>query len=93
MGAVDSMTHRFSSDDEDETAFKLGLVFCSINIGVTNEMLVELLDGAYQRNPDRWGTSPSFVFWMATVDLCRNTINEEREKRNLPPLQSENFLK
>lgn len=92
-GVIDEVTSRWFSDEEGELAVIDGVSTCIDNLEIDSAMMVELVDGAYQGNPNRWINSPNFVLRLALFDLCRREINAERKEHGLDPLSPGSRLK
>lgn len=75
--------------DADGQALALGASECSLAISLKSGMLVDAVDGYYEKNPKTWAEPPGVALYRSMVYLgpCLSYVNAEREKRGLQPIK------
>ena len=70
MGVHDEILTPFESDSEDYIARKRKLSKCVVDMGFTDESLVEIVDN-YYTDLDQWSNPPNIALRVGLLKVCK----------------------
>ncbi len=77
--------------DADGQALALGAGECSLAISLKSGMLVDAVDGYYEKNPKTWAEPPGVALYRSMVYLgpCLSYVNAQRAKLGLTEIKAQ----
>ena len=70
MGVYDEILTPFESDSEDYIARKRKLSKCVVDMGLTDDSLVEIVDN-YYTDLDQWSNPPNIALRVGLLKVCK----------------------
>lgn len=85
QGLSDTANFIYLNDDLPTAIVKLARTRCLVEQKTTTAILADRITMAYGRTPELRKQPPAVIYVMRMAESCRDYINQERARFNLPP--------
>ena len=86
MGVFDKEMEFNPMGNGADQVYAMSLLKCTTKMGLSNELLVELLDDHYKNNRNSQKDAASEVLGIALFKICKSTINLDLKASGMTPL-------